>query len=175
MSRTALTAWWKRLFRRLRALRQRAATPADLLLIAQVTAWLLLLLVLKRLLPLPALVRFAGGRSRARKRRRDREDRIVSLAWWLCGPRGEGRGHCLERSLVIYRLLSLAGADPQLVISTSKADGKLFGHAWVAVDGEPVGEPAASLSAFRPLLVFGGGGTAGIPPAARKRTSEQQA
>ena len=41
---------------------------------------------------------------------------------------------CLQRSLLLYRLLSAVGADPELVVGFREQDGKIIGHAWVLVD-----------------------------------------
>jgi hypothetical protein len=46
--------------------------------------------------------------------------------------------NCLERSLVLYRCLSSAGAEPHLIVGVAKEQGVVAGHTWVELDGDPV-------------------------------------
>lgn len=63
--------------------------------------------------------------------------------------------NCLERSLAAYRMLCAAAADPELVIGLRHADDRaLHGHVWVTVGGQPVGERAADLAAYTPIVRF---------------------
>ena len=62
---------------------------------------------------------------------------------------------CLHRSLLLYRVLSRAGADPRLVIGFQRMNGRILGHAWVIVDGHAVIEPEVDLLRFSPVLGFG--------------------
>ena len=66
--------------------------------------------------------------------------------------------NCLERSLVLYRLLSEAHAEPSLVLGVSRRQDRVVGHAWVEVAGEPFRDKEAR--AFQPVVVFGQGGCA---------------
>ena len=65
---------------------------------------------------------------------------------------------CLQRSLLLYRLLSAAGANPELVVGFGKQDGKIIGHAWVLVDDVSLVEPEPDLVRFSPVLRFGARG-----------------
>jgi Transglutaminase-like superfamily len=65
---------------------------------------------------------------------------------------------CLQRSLLLYRLLSALGADPELVVGLREQDGKIIGHAWVLVDGKSLVEPESDLVRFSPVLRFGARG-----------------
>ena len=65
---------------------------------------------------------------------------------------------CLQRSLLLYRLLSAAGADPELVVGFREQDGKIIGHAWVLVDDMSIVEPESDLVRFSPVLRFGARG-----------------
>lgn len=47
---------------------------------------------------------------------------------------------CLSRSLALWALLRRHGFDPQLEIGVRKTTGRFEAHAWVEVDGHPVGE-----------------------------------
>jgi len=135
------------------------ATPADIWLLIRIVAWSVCLPLLKYLLPLPALVRLMSVRRRGGDRLPEREQRIIQLAFWLYRSRTpKGRGRCLERSLLLVRFLSLCDASPQLVVGVSKRGGGLRGHAWVNVDGQPVGESLAAVSDFVPVLLASNGG-----------------
>jgi hypothetical protein len=65
---------------------------------------------------------------------------------------------CLQRSLLLYRLLSAVGADPELVVGFREQDGKIIGHAWVLVDDVSIVEPESDLVRFAPVLRFGARG-----------------
>lgn len=67
------------------------------------------------------------------------------------------RHNCLERSLLMYRFLAELRADPVLVVGLTNA-GRTRGHAWVLVDGIPVGEREETLEEMTPVLAFGAGG-----------------
>ncbi len=73
-------------------------------------------------------------------------------------PWADGQGICLERSLLAYRFLSGAGARPDLVVGVRPGGEGMIGHAWVVVGGEPLFEPAASLSEYVSFFSFGRGG-----------------
>jgi hypothetical protein len=62
---------------------------------------------------------------------------------------------CLQRSLLLYRVLSRAGADPTLMVGFLRRNGRIRGHAWVTVDGNPVIEPGPNVVHFSPALGFG--------------------
>src|SRR5262245_48657412 len=99
----------------------------------------LLLGLLKHLVPLRWLARWAwcvpsGPRDREAERRTIA--RVVRLSR-LIGQLDRG---CLQRSLLLYRVLSRAGADPALVVGFGRMDGRTRGHAWVVVDGEALTE-----------------------------------
>jgi hypothetical protein len=42
-----------------------------------------------------------------------------------------------------------------LVVGFDRLNGKIFGHAWVIVDGRAIIEPEADLARFSPVLAFG--------------------
>jgi Transglutaminase-like superfamily len=65
---------------------------------------------------------------------------------------------CLQRSLLLYRLLSAVGADPELVVGLREQDGKIIGHAWVLVDDVSIVESESDLVRFSPVLRFGARG-----------------
>ena len=65
---------------------------------------------------------------------------------------------CLQRSLLLYRILSRAGANPTLVVGFHRLDGQVIGHAWVTVDGDVIIEGETNLRQFSPALCFGSRG-----------------
>ena len=149
-----------RLLGRMRVIRGCVRSPGDAWLATRMAAWRLAVPLLKWLVPLPRLARLMWAAGRHAERDRAREERIVALAEALCGPHG-GRilDNCLERSLVSYRFLSQAGAEPELVFGVAKAaNDPVPGHAWIRVDGEPVHDSLAALERFQELGVFGPSG-----------------
>src|SRR5262249_11125025 len=112
----------------------------------------------KHVLSLPALVRLAEAGSHPGRRKIERERRIQRLACWIYRPSKDGKyAHCLERSILLYRFLSLDHAMPQLVIGLRKAGGSVQGHAWVILDGMPFGEIFHSHNEFTPIMMFSPG------------------
>jgi hypothetical protein len=113
--------------------------------------------LMKHVVPLETLARRAW---REPDDRRDRAaeahatSRVVRLAHLL---RAADRD-CLHRSLLLYRELSGAGADPALVLGFRREGAALRGHAWIVVDGRPIAESAESLAAFAPAMTFGAHG-----------------
>jgi len=118
-------------------------------------AWSVTLPVLKYILPLPTLVRLmrCGTPRMMTGQHSDQEPtsliRLISALALM-------QGRCLERSLLLYRILSDHHASAELAIGLRKIDGKWSGHAWVLVDGQPYGESVIALQGFVPLLVFCG-------------------
>ena len=140
---------------RLAATRSRLRTPRDVLLLARMIGWALVVPALKRLLPLPRLVRLAARPGAAPPAQHD-VDRVAAFARWIYRRRLLTRdANCLERSLVSYRFLTEAGADPRLVVGFAKADGGVVGHAWVVVGEEPVNDSWTAVSDYVPTIEFG--------------------
>jgi len=74
----------------------------------------------------------------------ERISRLVSIAashHWL-------KIQCLERSLVLQRLLASAGIAAELRIGIEKVEERLRAHAWVEVDNRPISEPEAIEARF---------------------------
>jgi Transglutaminase-like superfamily len=140
----------------------------NLLLALRMLAWRLILRPLKVFVPLSRLVPLVC-RPRTRARRPAREARILSFADRLCRGR-LASGTCLERSLLAYRFLSEAGADPRLVIAVRRENDSFRWHAWVTRDGQPILERAESLKAYIPVVVFDDqGNIQGTDPAVGSR------
>ena len=145
------------LARRARALREVVATPADVALLVRMLGWAAALPVLKRVVPLPRLVRLCSAEPDVEGRRLERERQVATLARWISRPSRLRDENCLERSLVTFRFLSELDADPVLFVGVRKTEEGVVGHAWVTVDGEPVHDSPASVVEFTPLVAFGVG------------------
>ena len=106
-------------------------------------------------LPLPRLVRLMWRSGQpGRSRQLAREARITRLVSQICNTSG---GNCLERSLILYRYLSEAGASPELVVAVARP-GVYLGHVWVVVDGAPRVDSPRALAGYMELLRFGDAG-----------------
>lgn len=134
--------------------------PNDFWLAGRLFLWSLALPILKRLLPLQTLVRFAWARPRTNRRRPERERQVMRLAHAVwSGSRVRRRdGNCLERSIAAFRFLSRLNANPELVAGTRRAGGDMIGHVWIVVDGQPFGESREELAEYLPMIAFGAGG-----------------
>jgi hypothetical protein len=64
-------------------------------------------------------------------------------------------GDCVQKSLLLYRELSGAGADPVLAVGFRRMDGRVEGHAWILVDGVAVDDRLAAAGAFTSSFCFG--------------------
>lgn len=121
------------------------------------------LTIAKHLLPISTLARWSWRRSRRASRDRVAEQRLVSTVLRLGGWAGDPERDCLQRSLLLYRELSYAGADPRLIVGFRRGDGRLEGHAWVETDDSPVAETPARDHGFETTLSFGRDGVIDVP------------
>lgn len=137
-----------------------SATPwRDCWLAARMAGWAIVLSLLKHFVPVGSLARLMWREASRDRREPLKERQIVRLADWLSrGTNLTKRGACFERSLLAYRYLSAAGANPLLVVAFGKAAGTVLGHAWVEVEGEAVGERPEMLEMFEPAVRFGAQG-----------------
>jgi hypothetical protein len=129
----------------------------ELVLLLRMSAWALILPVLRRCVRLDRLAQIMWLDPRGASRVDD-ADRIVELSRLVARrrlPMSENR--CLERSLLAYRYLSARHVDPKLIVALRTADEAPRGHAWITIAGDPVGEPG-SLDDYVPILVYGRGG-----------------
>ncbi len=62
---------------------------------------------------------------------------------------------CVQRSLLMYRVLSRSGADPVLVVGFRRSESRVLGHAWILVAGRPVIEPEGEQLGYSPAFAFG--------------------
>ena len=127
----------------------------DSRLLLRAFMWRLSLPFLKHLVPLPTLVRVLCAKPLdARQRRLSRVESVRHLL--AEGGRIAVSSNCLERSLMLYRFLTEAGAGPQLVMGVSKGNTGVAGHAWIEIDGQALAD--ATTDSFAPILIFGAEG-----------------
>lgn len=143
---------------RVRTLRSQFASPGDVWLAIRILGWALLLAILKSALPLSRLARFVYKPGSGRERNPEREHRIAKLVDWVHRPLVRADEGCLQRSLLAYRFLSEANAEPQLFVGVRQGPDAILGHAWVTVDDQPVGESIRSLAPYTTVLAFGRAG-----------------
>jgi hypothetical protein len=117
----------------------------------------LLLGVLKHLVPLRSLAKWTWCEV-VWPRDRLAERRLTANVLRLSKLLRISDRDCLQRSLLLYRLLSAAGASPELVVGFREQEGKIIGHAWVLVDGKSLVEPESDLVRFSPVFRFGARG-----------------
>jgi len=108
-------------------------------------------------MPLRWVARWAWRRSNG-PRDRAAERRLAASVSRLSHLAGLPDRDCLQRSLLLYRVLSRAGADPRLVVGFQRVNDRVLGHAWVLVDGHTLIEPEAELLKFIPTFTFGARG-----------------
>jgi hypothetical protein len=130
------------------------ARPREAFLAGRILGWLCILPVLKRKLPLARLVRLMWLPPRDGARDPTWEQRTIRAVARLSRTSG---GNCLERSLVLYRYLARANADPLLVVGMARPD-EYLGHVWVTMDGRPLLETAETLDSYTEVVSFGRGG-----------------
>jgi hypothetical protein len=109
---------------------------------------------LKHVVPLTVLVRWAWRKPRGLRDRAAEAlviARVARLRRWLGGSDKD----CIQRSLLLYRGLSAAGADPTLIVGFRDSGTGLEGHASVVVEGELVGEAPSPSAPFVTALTFG--------------------
>jgi hypothetical protein len=111
--------------------------------------------LLKRTMPIQRLAALMWASN---VRSRDAGDVLTLQSVVERGGRVLVSSNCLERSLVLYRLFSRAGAAPTLMLGARHEGPRLAGHAWIEMNGQSWGEPdAASYARF---VMFGQHGAA---------------
>src|SRR5262245_50325727 len=118
---------------------------------------------LRHLVSLDTLARWAWRRPRG-ARNIAREQRIIAQSIKLGHLSRTGDRNCLQRSLLLYRELSRAGADPSLVIGFEPNNHEVTGHAWIVIDGRPVAESPTLIARLTPTCAFGRHGHREPPP-----------
>ena len=124
------------------------------LVMGQLLPGYLLFGLLKHLVPIRLLARWAWSRS-AGRRDYEQEWRLKQGVVRLSQMIGLPDRDCLQRSLLLYRMLSRAGAEPILVLGLKRVNDRTLGHAWVLVDDRPLLDSEVDLRSFAPALCFG--------------------
>jgi len=143
----------------IRRVAHEVTSAADVVLAVKACGWAFVLPVAKHLIPVKSLATTMRKAPSAQARDRAREIRIVTFARWAARlTRWRSGGNCLERGLIAYRYLCEAGADPLLVIGVGRGEQGVIGHAWVLIDGRPVGESLSALATYTPVFAFASSG-----------------
>lgn len=133
-------------------------SPEDWLRFTQ--AWLVLLIADLGLRWLPfARVERLLEPARSGRRSSAAEDSVVARCVWAAAA--ASRHHlktmtCLPRAFGLRWLLGRAGCAADLRIGVRREGDQLLAHAWVELDGRPVGEAEGGPSPFQPLLEIPG-------------------
>ena len=140
--------------------------PADSWLAARILCWAAFVRLAKYAIPLRTLVQMVSPTPREGPRDPCRERQIAVFADWASRiVRPRTGGNCLERSLVSYRYLVRARADPRLMIGFRRDESGVLGHAWVVVDGQPLSDSPATLAEYQVAMSFDARGRALADPA----------
>jgi hypothetical protein len=124
--------------------------------IARLAPFYFAVAALKHVVTLPVLTRWAW-RSPAPQRDHAEELRLARCVVKLTHLAGAPDRNCLERSLLLYRELSRAGASPELCVGfrPGPPGRSVDGHAWVTVDGQPVLEEQELPEPHQSVVRFG--------------------
>ena len=122
----------------------------------QLLIWRAALPVLKYIVPVHALAKFMWTAPAHRLRGAANVNALNYV--WLNGGRLLVSPNCLERSLVLYRVLSKAGAGPNLVFGVTRGNDGVAGHAWIEMQGRVF--PNGEEQAYQRLATFGADGRA---------------
>jgi hypothetical protein len=110
--------------------------------------------LLKHVVPLRVLARMAW-RDPTDGRDRDRERVAIARVVKARKLFPLWDGDCVQKSLLLYRQLSGAGADPVLAVGFRRIAGRVEGHAWVLVDGLAVADGVAPTPEYTTTFSFG--------------------
>jgi hypothetical protein len=58
-------------------------------------------------------------------------------------------GTCLVRSFTLWALLLRRGSPARVQVGMRKRDGKIEGHAWVELSGQPVNESPEAVKTYQ--------------------------
>lgn len=105
-----------------------------------------------RVLPLPAVLAVCDRWPRVAPRPHTPAQLAGRVRRWLARGRGPWTSNCLTRSLVLYAMLRQHGHQPQFMLGVSGTARSFDAHAWVAVDGVPVADPADVSGTFTKLM-----------------------
>lgn len=119
------------------AIRLAVREPRSFWMSVRMAAWIALVSIVSRLVPLPTMFRLAETR------RRWAPSAVLpteEIAWRIDRVLHAGiiqDGSCWKRAAVLRRYLLLDGIDTEVVFGVRKENGVLVGHAWLERDGAP--------------------------------------
>ena len=117
---------------------RRELRPGDWVLIARICGMLARIVAVQKRV---SVARLVSSFDPAPAEQRDGID-IGRINWLTRGVLRRlfsGR-YCMKRSLILFHFLRKAGQEARIVFGVTKEEGKLEGHAWVTVNGEPYAE-----------------------------------
>lgn len=120
----------------------------DWRLLLSAVGWLAFVRAALRLWPFPRVERWASPPPGGRPGDERRVVRLVAAA----GRHLPWQPTCLERSLVLQRLLSQHGIETQLCIGVRKEEAKLVAHAWLERKGRVINDSPQATAAYTRLL-----------------------
>jgi hypothetical protein len=125
------------------------------LIVARLAPLFVVLGIAKHVVRIDRLARWAWQTPGPTPREPRDARRLVSLVLRLGALAGQPDRDCLQRSLLLYRELSRAGADPRLHVAFRRENVRLVGHAWVECAGRPVTTESIAPAAFDVTWIFG--------------------
>ena len=112
--------------------------PRSLLMTARMTAWILLISIVARLVSLSTMFRLAETRRRWSPRAILPPEEIARRIDRVFHSGLVTDGSCWKRAAVLRRYLQLNGIETEVAFGVKKpGDGKVAGHAWLEREGAP--------------------------------------
>jgi hypothetical protein len=125
-----------------RASRKILLQPGEALLLCRMAWWVVVLSVAARRYPLPRALEIVAGRHENKGTTIDPVvqekyaraiDLLLSSDVWLFKP------VCWKRAAVLHRYLARNGTQTRIIFGVrNDPAGKVTGHAWLEVDGQPI-------------------------------------
>jgi hypothetical protein len=135
-----------------------ACVRKDRRLAVRMVAWRIVLPILRRTVPVRTLVRWMTPDRSAASGVDARRQRLEIIRYFLArGGRALISTNCLERSLLLYKILAEVDAAPRLVLGVARDQAGVDGHAWVEIDGQALGD--ATTGRFVAVMLFEAGAT----------------
>ena len=124
-------------------------------------AWVLLCIgglltrfvMLRRMCSLPSLVHWFDAKPAAETEDLQQIGWVVQFTDALL-RRVYGSDYCIPRSLVIFRFMKRGGYPVRLHIGMARIEGKVCGHAWVDLQGQPFAERTDPHAVFKSLYTY---------------------
>ena len=74
---------------------------------------------------------------------------------WMARGRGPWAGTCLTHSLVLYAMLRQHGYRPRFIVGVAGVESSFSAHAWVTIDGVPLGNALGGVDRYTMLMSHG--------------------